>query len=66
MSFTPEYISKLAEKTGISVATICDKEREIIEEIHAILTIARDLEPSGRLTKRVLTLVLKERVGRFI
>ena len=66
MSFSDDYITKLATTTGITVAQIRAQERDLIDEVYEILGAAKKIEPSGRLTKRVVALVLKERDFVFI
>jgi hypothetical protein len=65
-SFADEYVAKLSETTGVSAEEIREMEREIVVEVQVVLDIAKDLEPSGRLTKRILTLILKERDYLFV
>ncbi len=63
MNFSDEYVSKLSKATGVCEIDIRSMESSIMAEIRATLLIARELEPSGRITKKLLKIVLKERTS---
>jgi len=66
MSFSDEYITKLSKATGIAPDLIRRVEPDLLKEIREVLDIAQELEPSGKITKKTLALVLKERSAQFV
>lgn len=66
MEFSEDYILKLSEKTGASVEFIRTIQGELLQNVKDLLDAVTQSNPTGKITKKSISAVKKEKAFYFI
>ena len=66
-TFSTDYIKQLVEHTNISDQVIANNEEEIKTKVNDVLAVANScLNKGGKISKKIISLILKEKGYNFI